>query len=69
MTRWEAKGPFLVSATRLGGLHGYDDAGAVDPLGGSVTGFTKAFKREKEKRPSRSSISNRAERPALWPTF
>jgi 3-oxoacyl-(acyl-carrier-protein) synthase/NAD(P)-dependent dehydrogenase (short-subunit alcohol dehydrogenase family)/acyl carrier protein len=37
---------FLISATRLGGQHGYDDAGAVDPLGGAVTGFTKAFKRE-----------------------
>ncbi len=40
-------GTFLVSATRLGGRHGYDDAGAVAPLGGAVTGFTKAFKREK----------------------
>jgi acyl transferase domain-containing protein/acyl carrier protein/NAD(P)-dependent dehydrogenase (short-subunit alcohol dehydrogenase family) len=41
------RGTFLVSATRLGGLHGYDEAGAVAPLGGCVTGFTKAFKREK----------------------
>jgi NAD(P)-dependent dehydrogenase (short-subunit alcohol dehydrogenase family)/acyl carrier protein len=40
-------GTFLVSATRLGGQHGYDQAGAVAPLGGCVTGFTKAFKREK----------------------
>jgi acyl transferase domain-containing protein/NAD(P)-dependent dehydrogenase (short-subunit alcohol dehydrogenase family)/acyl carrier protein len=40
-------GTFLISATRLGGMHGYDDAGAVDPLGGAVTGFTKAYKREK----------------------
>jgi acyl carrier protein/NAD(P)-dependent dehydrogenase (short-subunit alcohol dehydrogenase family) len=40
-------GTFLVSATRLGGLHGYDAAGAADPLGGAVTGFTKSFKREK----------------------
>jgi NAD(P)-dependent dehydrogenase (short-subunit alcohol dehydrogenase family)/acyl carrier protein len=40
-------GTFLISATRLGGQHGYDSAGAVDPLGGAVTGFTKAFKREK----------------------
>ncbi len=40
-------GSFLISATRLGGLHGYDDGGACDPLGGAVTGFTKAFKREK----------------------
>ncbi len=42
-----AKGTFLVSATRLGGKHGYDDTGAVAPLGGAVAGFTKAFKREK----------------------
>ena len=36
-------GTFLISATRLGGLHGYDEAGAADPLGGAVTGFTKAY--------------------------
>ena len=41
-----AAGAFLVSATRLGGQHGYDEAGAVAPLGGAVTGFTKAWKRE-----------------------
>ncbi|MEJ2111040.1 MAG: SDR family NAD(P)-dependent oxidoreductase [Acidobacteriota bacterium] len=40
-------GTFLVSATRLGGQHGYGPAGAVDPLGGMVTGFTKSFKRER----------------------
>jgi acyl transferase domain-containing protein/acyl carrier protein/NAD(P)-dependent dehydrogenase (short-subunit alcohol dehydrogenase family) len=40
-------GTFLISATRLGGLHGYDEAGAADPLGGAVTGFTKAYKRER----------------------
>jgi len=40
-------GTFLVSATRLGGQHGYDAAGAAAPAGGAVTGFTKAFKREK----------------------
>ncbi|MGC2324679.1 MAG: SDR family NAD(P)-dependent oxidoreductase, partial [Terriglobales bacterium] len=40
-------GTFLVSATRLGGQHGYDAAGAVAPLGGAVTGFTKAYKRER----------------------
>ena len=34
---------FLVSATRLGGLHGYGDAGATAPLGGAVIGFTKAY--------------------------
>jgi acyl transferase domain-containing protein/NAD(P)-dependent dehydrogenase (short-subunit alcohol dehydrogenase family)/acyl carrier protein len=40
-------GTFLISATRLGGQHGYDEAGATAPLGGSVTGFTKAYKRER----------------------
>ena len=41
-----AHGTFLVSATRLGGQHGYDEAGAVAPMGGAVAGFTKAYKRE-----------------------
>jgi NAD(P)-dependent dehydrogenase (short-subunit alcohol dehydrogenase family) len=40
-------GTFLVSATQLGGQHGYDEAGAVAPLGGAVTGFTKTYKRER----------------------
>jgi NAD(P)-dependent dehydrogenase (short-subunit alcohol dehydrogenase family) len=40
-------GNFLVSATRLGGLHGYGDEGATAPLGGAVVGFTKAYKRER----------------------
>jgi len=40
-------GTFLVSATRLGGQHGYDESGAVSPLGGAVTGFTKTYKRER----------------------
>jgi len=39
-------GTFLVSATRLGGQHGYDQGGATVPLGGAVVGFTKAYKRE-----------------------
>ena len=39
-------GTFFVSATRLGGQHGYDEAGAVAPLGGAVVGFSKAYKRE-----------------------
>ncbi|NBC15680.1 MAG: SDR family NAD(P)-dependent oxidoreductase, partial [Bacteroidetes bacterium] len=45
----QVSGPetFLVAATRLGGLHGYDEAGAVAPLGGAVVGFAKAFKRER----------------------
>ena len=41
-------GSFLVSAVRFGGQHGYDAAGAQMPLGGAVTGFTKAFKRERD---------------------
>ncbi len=40
-------GTFFVSSTRLGGHHGYDDAGAIAPLGGAVTGFAKAYKRER----------------------
>ncbi len=40
-------GTFLVSATQLGGQHGYDVAGAVAPLGGAVVGFTKTYKRER----------------------
>jgi NAD(P)-dependent dehydrogenase (short-subunit alcohol dehydrogenase family) len=42
-----APGTFLVAATRLGGLHGYGADGATAPLGGAVTGFTKAYKRER----------------------
>ena len=42
-----APGTFLISATRLGGQHGYDANGASSPLGGAVTGFTKAYKRER----------------------
>ena len=40
-------GTFLISATRLGGQHGYDEAGAIAPLGGAVAGFTKTYKRER----------------------
>ncbi len=39
--------PFLVSATRLGGYHGYDAAGATNPLGGPVVGFAKSYKKER----------------------
>ncbi|GIK58732.1 MAG: hypothetical protein BroJett015_43950 [Chloroflexota bacterium] len=38
---------FLVAATRLGGLHGYGPEPAMAPLGGGVTGFIKAYKRER----------------------
>jgi 3-oxoacyl-(acyl-carrier-protein) synthase/NAD(P)-dependent dehydrogenase (short-subunit alcohol dehydrogenase family) len=40
-------GTFLISGTRLGGQHGYDDSGALAPLGGAVAGFSKAYKRER----------------------
>jgi NAD(P)-dependent dehydrogenase (short-subunit alcohol dehydrogenase family) len=40
-------GTFLLTATRLGGRHGYDEAGAHAPLGGAVTGFAKAYARER----------------------
>jgi NAD(P)-dependent dehydrogenase (short-subunit alcohol dehydrogenase family) len=40
--------PFLVTATRLGGRHGYDAAGASSVMGGAVTGFSKALARERE---------------------
>jgi NAD(P)-dependent dehydrogenase (short-subunit alcohol dehydrogenase family) len=39
--------PFLVAATRLGGLHGYDAAGATQPLGGAVVGFAKSYRKER----------------------
>ncbi len=39
--------PVPVAATRLGGYHGYDDAGATNPLGGPVVGFTKSYKKER----------------------
>ena len=39
---------FLVAATKLGGHHGYDDSGALTPLGGAVVGFAKTYKRERD---------------------
>jgi NAD(P)-dependent dehydrogenase (short-subunit alcohol dehydrogenase family) len=42
-----AQQPFLVTGTRLGGYHGYDEAGATCPLGGAVTGFAKAYRKER----------------------
>ncbi|MCB9143590.1 MAG: SDR family NAD(P)-dependent oxidoreductase [Anaerolineales bacterium] len=49
-------GKFLVSATRLGGLHGYGDDGATAPLGGAVTGFTKAYNVEQGMRPEGQGV-------------
>jgi acyl transferase domain-containing protein/NAD(P)-dependent dehydrogenase (short-subunit alcohol dehydrogenase family)/acyl carrier protein len=40
-------GCFVVSATRMGGQHGYGAAGASNPVGGAVTGFTKTLRRER----------------------
>ncbi|MBN1335478.1 MAG: SDR family oxidoreductase, partial [Deltaproteobacteria bacterium] len=42
----EGPGPFLVSATRLGGVHGYDATGPYAPAGAAVVGCTKAYARE-----------------------
>ncbi|MBL0087597.1 MAG: SDR family NAD(P)-dependent oxidoreductase [Ideonella sp.] len=39
--------PFLVVATRLGGCHGYDAAGAINPLGGAVVGLAKSYRKER----------------------
>jgi malonyl CoA-acyl carrier protein transacylase len=39
--------PFLVTATRCGGLMGYEPNGAQNPTGGLVSGFTKALARER----------------------
>ena len=44
----DTSSPFLVSGTRLGGLHGYEELGATAPMGGAVAGFTKAYGRERE---------------------
>ncbi|MDQ1308436.1 MAG: hypothetical protein QG671_4270, partial [Actinomycetota bacterium] len=38
--------PFLVTGTRLGGLHGYGQEPASNALGGGVTGFAKSYHRE-----------------------
>ncbi|MFO0567582.1 MAG: SDR family NAD(P)-dependent oxidoreductase [Polyangiaceae bacterium] len=40
-------GRFFVSATRMGGLHGYGRGGAASALGGALSGFTKALARER----------------------
>ena len=42
-----ASGTFLMTATRLGGRHGYDTKGACSVLGGAVSGFTKALSQER----------------------
>ncbi|HSE72848.1 MAG TPA: SDR family oxidoreductase, partial [Nocardioidaceae bacterium] len=47
MRRLYDDSPFLVTGTRLGGHHGYDEAGATAPMGGGVSGFAKSYKRER----------------------
>ncbi len=42
-----AAGTFLVTATRLGGEHGYGPDVTTAPMGGGVVGLAKAFKRER----------------------
>ncbi len=42
---------FLVCATRMGGLHGCGGAGAINPLGGAVVGFAKAYAQERRETP------------------
>lgn len=41
--------PFLVCATRMGGLHGYSLKPAASALAGAVSGFAKALSRERPK--------------------
>ncbi len=38
---------FLVCATRMGGLHGYGEDGAINPLGGALVGWAKAYAQER----------------------
>ncbi len=45
--RLDEAGAFLVSATRNGGAHGYDEPGARSAMAGAVSGFTKALARER----------------------
>ena len=51
-------GTFLVLATRLGGLHGYDEAGAVAPMGGADRASRGPEARAGE--PARRLISKRS---------
>ena len=45
-----AAGTFLVSATRMGGLHGQTPEGATAPLGGAVAGFTQGLQARARRR-------------------
>ncbi|MEW6650707.1 MAG: SDR family NAD(P)-dependent oxidoreductase, partial [Chloroflexota bacterium] len=41
--------PFLICATRMGGLHGYSHKPAASALAGAISGFAKALSRERPK--------------------
>ncbi len=45
--RMETAGMFVVTATRNGGVHGYDEVGAHSAMAGAVSGFTKALAKER----------------------
>ncbi len=51
---------FLISATRLGGLHGYGHVPAAAALGGAVVGFTKAYNMEQAMRDNGKGITVKA---------
>ena len=46
---FDREGTFFIAATSLGGTLGYGSTPALDPCAGPVSGFTKAFAREREK--------------------
>ncbi|HEX6856152.1 MAG TPA: SDR family NAD(P)-dependent oxidoreductase [Streptosporangiaceae bacterium] len=67
MRRLYDDSPFLITATRLGGYHGYDDAGATAPMGGAVTGFAKAYQKERPEALVKAvdlAVSRRTAQPA-----
>ncbi len=66
MRRLYDDGPFLVAGTRLGGFHGYDEAGATAPMGGAVTGFAKSYKRERPDTLVKAVDLSGSAEPAAW---
>ena len=66
--RLDEAGSFVVTATRNGGAHGYDEAGARSAMAGAVSGFTKALARE---RPAAIGQGRSTSRPTpgrtTWP--
>ena len=47
LLRWLDGEPFLICATRMGGLHGYAESAAQNISGGFIAGFAKAVSRER----------------------